>query len=255
MRVVARDPAAAARLGARPDGRGRRRDLSDHLRVAPVLRVADVAPGAHVTSVGFAPPGGELDPALAPPGACSSRRGSGVRAPARGLRRTRGPRPATRHRARRVLAGRAPDAPVPTRSRSIRPWATSPRTPRRPSSSIAPPSTPASADTWTSDATLVVVRACARARPSCSACWPPRSPHRRTDEAPETAAYRCTEGGRHTCAARTRVPPPGRRRARTRMGSGGNDDLRVRPGIGLPCRPRSWPCRRQSQRGCTWGGR
>jgi ornithine cyclodeaminase/alanine dehydrogenase-like protein (mu-crystallin family) len=31
----------------------------------PVVSLADVAVGAHVTSVGFAPPGGELDPALA----------------------------------------------------------------------------------------------------------------------------------------------------------------------------------------------
>ena len=31
----------------------------------PVLSLAEVAPGTHVTSVGFAPPGGELDPELA----------------------------------------------------------------------------------------------------------------------------------------------------------------------------------------------
>ena len=31
----------------------------------PVLSLDEVAPGTHVTSVGFAPPGGELDPALA----------------------------------------------------------------------------------------------------------------------------------------------------------------------------------------------
>ncbi len=34
-------------------------------RATPVLLAADVAPGTHVTSVGFAPPGGELDPELA----------------------------------------------------------------------------------------------------------------------------------------------------------------------------------------------
>jgi ornithine cyclodeaminase/alanine dehydrogenase-like protein (mu-crystallin family) len=34
----------------------------------PVLRLADVAPGTHVSSVGFAPPRGELDPALAAAG-------------------------------------------------------------------------------------------------------------------------------------------------------------------------------------------
>ena len=32
---------------------------------SPVLAASAVAPGTHVTSVGFAPPGGELDPALA----------------------------------------------------------------------------------------------------------------------------------------------------------------------------------------------
>src|SRR5690242_7841931 len=32
---------------------------------SPVLRADEVAPGTHVTSVGYAPPGGELDPALA----------------------------------------------------------------------------------------------------------------------------------------------------------------------------------------------
>ena len=34
----------------------------------PVLRAADVAPGTHVSSVGYAPPHGELDPALAAAG-------------------------------------------------------------------------------------------------------------------------------------------------------------------------------------------
>ncbi len=72
VRVVARDPAAAERL------------IADHPHVVaagdtagadviclttsssvPVLSLAEVVPGTHVTSVGFAPPGGELDPALA----------------------------------------------------------------------------------------------------------------------------------------------------------------------------------------------
>ena len=78
MRVVARDPAAAERLvepswpsalppRARPTALDAARDvicLTTSSSV-PVLSLAEVAPGTHVTSVGFAPPGGELDPALA----------------------------------------------------------------------------------------------------------------------------------------------------------------------------------------------
>ncbi len=66
VRVVARDPSAAARLGARA-GSTEGADvicLTTSART-PVLLAADVAPGTHVTSVGFAPPGGELDPELA----------------------------------------------------------------------------------------------------------------------------------------------------------------------------------------------
>jgi ornithine cyclodeaminase/alanine dehydrogenase-like protein (mu-crystallin family) len=98
VRIVARDPAAAQRLIAEhetsgaasphPAGsppaaaspaaaRGRPRLVAaagagdaDVICLTtsssvPVLALADVAPGTHVTSVGFAPPGGELDPALA----------------------------------------------------------------------------------------------------------------------------------------------------------------------------------------------
>jgi ornithine cyclodeaminase/alanine dehydrogenase-like protein (mu-crystallin family) len=66
VRLVARDPSAAARLGVAAGSV----DGADVICLTtsarePVLRLADVAPGTHVTSVGFAPPGGELDPALA----------------------------------------------------------------------------------------------------------------------------------------------------------------------------------------------
>jgi alanine dehydrogenase len=72
VRVAARDSAAARRLaeefGARVTDRPA--DGADVICLTtsarePVLRAADVAPGTHVTSVGFAPPGGELDPELA----------------------------------------------------------------------------------------------------------------------------------------------------------------------------------------------
>jgi ornithine cyclodeaminase/alanine dehydrogenase-like protein (mu-crystallin family) len=75
LRVVSRRPAAAAALAEAHGARGME---SIEAAVAgadvvclctsattPVLGPAALAPGAHVTSVGYAPPGGELDPALA----------------------------------------------------------------------------------------------------------------------------------------------------------------------------------------------
>jgi alanine dehydrogenase len=72
VRVTARDPAAARELaeafGARVTGAPA--DGADVICLTtgarePVLRAHQVAPGTHVTSVGYAPPGGELDPELA----------------------------------------------------------------------------------------------------------------------------------------------------------------------------------------------
>jgi ornithine cyclodeaminase/alanine dehydrogenase-like protein (mu-crystallin family) len=66
VRLVARDPAAAARLGvAAGSVSGADVVCLTTSSSSPVLRADEVAPGTHVTSVGFAPPGGELDPALA----------------------------------------------------------------------------------------------------------------------------------------------------------------------------------------------
>src|ERR1700754_1056463 len=66
IRLVARDPEAPARLGVSA-GTVEGADVICLTTSSsePVLRVADVAPGTHVTSVGYAPPGGELDPELA----------------------------------------------------------------------------------------------------------------------------------------------------------------------------------------------
>jgi ornithine cyclodeaminase/alanine dehydrogenase-like protein (mu-crystallin family) len=70
VRVSARDGAAAERLAEEfgatvgPPGRADVICLTTGAS-EPVLAVGDVAPGTHVTSVGYAPPGGELDPALA----------------------------------------------------------------------------------------------------------------------------------------------------------------------------------------------
>ncbi len=66
IRLVARDPDAASRLGVAA-GTAEGADVVCLTTGAssPVLRFEDVAPGTHVTSVGYAPPGGELDPSLA----------------------------------------------------------------------------------------------------------------------------------------------------------------------------------------------
>jgi ornithine cyclodeaminase/alanine dehydrogenase-like protein (mu-crystallin family) len=66
VRLVARDPEAGPRLGV-ATGSVEGADvicLTTSSRT-PVLAESQVAPGTHVTSVGFAPPGGELDPSLA----------------------------------------------------------------------------------------------------------------------------------------------------------------------------------------------
>ncbi|WP_037497479.1 ornithine cyclodeaminase family protein [Solirubrobacter soli] len=66
VRLVARDPGAAARLGVeRGSIAGADVICLTTSSPTPVVRAAEVLPGTHVTSVGYAPPGGELDPALA----------------------------------------------------------------------------------------------------------------------------------------------------------------------------------------------
>ena len=73
VRVFARDRQKAEEIGAeygarvrgRPWPRRRRHLPHDRRPREPLVRAADVAPGTHVTSVGYAPPGGELDPELA----------------------------------------------------------------------------------------------------------------------------------------------------------------------------------------------
>ena len=66
VRLVARDPGAASRLGVAP-GTVEGADVIclTTSSSAPVLLASDVRPGTLVTSVGYAPPGGELDPELA----------------------------------------------------------------------------------------------------------------------------------------------------------------------------------------------
>jgi ornithine cyclodeaminase/alanine dehydrogenase-like protein (mu-crystallin family) len=64
VRLVARDPSAAARLGVAA-GSVEGADVVCLCTSSSQPVLSSVAPGVHVTSVGFAPPGGELDPALA----------------------------------------------------------------------------------------------------------------------------------------------------------------------------------------------
>jgi len=75
LRIASRRPAAAAALAAAHGARAVV-DVADAVRGAgivclctsaadPVVAPGWLAPGTHVSSVGFAPPGGELDPALA----------------------------------------------------------------------------------------------------------------------------------------------------------------------------------------------
>ena len=70
VRLVAREPGAAECLGVAAADAPGDADVICLTTSAPepVLRAADVAPGTHVSSVGFAPPRGELDPALAAAG-------------------------------------------------------------------------------------------------------------------------------------------------------------------------------------------
>jgi ornithine cyclodeaminase/alanine dehydrogenase-like protein (mu-crystallin family) len=70
LRLAARDPAAADRLGVAAATAPGDADVICLTTSSPdpVLRLEDVAPGTHVSSVGFAPPRGELDPELAAAG-------------------------------------------------------------------------------------------------------------------------------------------------------------------------------------------
>jgi ornithine cyclodeaminase/alanine dehydrogenase-like protein (mu-crystallin family) len=67
LRLVARDPGAAERLGVPAADAPGDADVICLTTSSPdpVLSLAEVSPGTHVSSVGFAPPRGELDPELA----------------------------------------------------------------------------------------------------------------------------------------------------------------------------------------------
>ena len=113
IRIVARDRAAGRRLAAPPAMVAGAPGDADVICLCtsspePVLRRADVAPGAHVTSVGFAPPGGELDPELARHGRLFVESRQAFAAPPAGCAELAGLDPTAGTELGDVLAGRAP---------------------------------------------------------------------------------------------------------------------------------------------------
>src|SRR3954449_4373657 len=104
------DPAAAARLGGRAAAAPGGADVIclTTSAPAPVLRAADVAPGTHVTSVGYAPPGGELDPELAARGRLFVESRAVLAPPPAGAAELAGLDPEAATELGAVLAGRAP---------------------------------------------------------------------------------------------------------------------------------------------------
>jgi ornithine cyclodeaminase/alanine dehydrogenase-like protein (mu-crystallin family) len=112
VRVSARDDAAAARLAAEFGGVAQGPAGADVICLttgasSPVLMLADVAPGTHVTSVGFAPPGGELDPELARTGRLFVETRGAFAPPPAGCDELRGLDPASATELGEVLLGRA----------------------------------------------------------------------------------------------------------------------------------------------------
>lgn len=109
VRLVARDPGAAARLGV-PAGTVEGADVVclTTSASAPVVRREEIAPGTHVTSVGFAPPGGELDPALAAQGRLFVETRQAFEPPPAGCAELAGLDPAAGTELGAVLSGRAP---------------------------------------------------------------------------------------------------------------------------------------------------
>jgi ornithine cyclodeaminase/alanine dehydrogenase-like protein (mu-crystallin family) len=115
VRVAARDATAARRLadefGARVTGAPA--DGADVICLTtgapePVLRAHQVAPGTHVTSVGYAPPGGELDPALARDGRLLVETRGAFAPPPAGCAELAGLDPASATELGEILLGRAP---------------------------------------------------------------------------------------------------------------------------------------------------
>jgi hypothetical protein len=110
VRIVARDPTAAERLGGTPAAAPGDAGVICLTTSAPdpVLRAADVAPGTHVSSVGYAPPRGELDPQIAATGRLFVETRGAFAPPPAGCGELAGLDPASATELGDVLSGRAP---------------------------------------------------------------------------------------------------------------------------------------------------
>jgi ornithine cyclodeaminase/alanine dehydrogenase-like protein (mu-crystallin family) len=118
VRVAARRPEAAEAL-ARAHGARSLATIEDAVRGAdvvclctgastPVVAPDWLAPGAHVTSVGYAPPGGELDPALARSGRLLVETRAAFAAPPAGCAELAGLDPSAAAELGEVVAGTRP---------------------------------------------------------------------------------------------------------------------------------------------------
>jgi ornithine cyclodeaminase/alanine dehydrogenase-like protein (mu-crystallin family) len=115
VRLVARDPGAAERLGGEPGTiEGADVICLTTSSGTPVVVADEVAPGTHVTSVGFAPPGGELDPALARAGGLFVESRVAFEPPPAGCAELAGLDAAVGTELGDVLAGRAPGRTSPS---------------------------------------------------------------------------------------------------------------------------------------------
>jgi ornithine cyclodeaminase/alanine dehydrogenase-like protein (mu-crystallin family) len=106
VRLVARDPSAPSRLGVAP-GTVEGADVVCLCTSSSSPVLSSVAPGTHVTSVGFAPPGGELDPALAASSRLFVETRTAFSAPPAGCAELAGLDPSVGTELGAVLAGRA----------------------------------------------------------------------------------------------------------------------------------------------------
>ena len=108
VRLVARDPAAAERLGVSA-GTVEGADVIclTTSSSSPVLLAPDVSPGTLVTSVGYAPPGGELDPELARSGRLIVETRAAFAAPPAGCAELQGLDPAGALEVGEILSGLA----------------------------------------------------------------------------------------------------------------------------------------------------
>jgi alanine dehydrogenase len=112
VRVSARDGGAAARLASEFGGVVGPATGADVICLttgasSPVVPAGDVAPGTHVTSVGYAPPGGELDPSLARAGRLFVETRGAFAPPPAGCAELQGLDPASATELGEVLLGRA----------------------------------------------------------------------------------------------------------------------------------------------------